>query len=198
MNVLSLFDGISACHLALTKAGFEVDTYYTSEIDKYASHISEHHYPDAIRLGDVTKHDDWDIDWSSIDIVTGGPPCQAFSVAGKRLAFDDERGQLTKTYFEVIKKAQAEIVFMENVTGMLSAQKGEVFAYVLKEFNECGYAVDFIEINSSLVSAQNRKRIYLVGKRIDTCQGLEYYADVTKEFINERKNRINVQGRVVM
>ena len=78
MNVLSLFDGISACRLALERAGHKVENYYTAEIDKYAQQISKKNYPDAIQLGDVTGWHFWDIDWSSIDLVTGGFPCQAW------------------------------------------------------------------------------------------------------------------------
>ena len=159
MNVLSLFDGISACHLALTKAGFEVSTYYTSEIDKYASQISEHHYPDAIRLGDVTKHDDWDIDWSSIDIVTGGFPCQAWSVAGKQLGDKDERGMLFWTMLDVMKKvlsANPEAIFlMENVK-----MKREFEEYITYHTKQALGDVEKILINSALVSAQNRNRYY--------------------------------------
>src|SRR5574343_705631 len=84
MNVLSLFDGISAGRLALQRAGLEVNKYYRSEIDKYASQVAMHHYPDDVQLGDVTKWREWGIDWSSIDLLIGGSPCQGFSFAGKQ------------------------------------------------------------------------------------------------------------------
>lgn len=76
MNVLSLFDGISTCHLALDKAGIKVDKYYSTEIDKYAIQVADKNYPQdkPYRLGDVTKWKEWDIDWSSIGLVTGGFP----------------------------------------------------------------------------------------------------------------------------
>lgn len=198
MNVLSLFNGMSFGMMALESLDIKVNKYYSSEIDKYANQATQALYPDTIQLGDVLNWREWDIDWSSIDLLMGGPPCQAFSVAGKQLAFDDERGLLTKVYFDIVKKCKPKTIFMENVPGMLSAGGGEVFKYVLKEFNNCGYAVDFIEINSALVSAQNRRRIYLVGKLIDDCQGMEYTVSITKEFINERKNRRNVQGGIFL
>lgn len=72
MIVLSLFDGISACRLALERAGHSVQTYYTAEIDKYASAISHKQYPDQIALGDVQDWMEWDIDWAGIDVVGGG------------------------------------------------------------------------------------------------------------------------------
>ena len=83
MNVLSLFDGISAGRLALQRAGLKVTKYYRSEIDKYASQVAMHHFPNDVQLGDVTKWREWDIDWSSIDLLIGGSPCQGFSFAGK-------------------------------------------------------------------------------------------------------------------
>ena len=63
-NILSLFNGISALHLACDKAGFEIDTCYYAEIDKYANKVTEQHYPNDVALGDVTKWREWDIDWT--------------------------------------------------------------------------------------------------------------------------------------
>jgi len=159
MKVLSLFDGISACHLALTRAGIEVDTYYTAEIDKYATQISEYHYPDAVRFGDVTKWQDWDIDWSSIDIVTGGFPCQAWSVAGKQLGDKDERGMLFWTMLDIMKmvlKHNPKAYFlMENVK-----MKREFEEYITHHTEQALGHVEKHLINSALVSAQNRNRYY--------------------------------------
>jgi len=159
MKVLSLFDGISACHLALTRAGIEVDTYYTAEIDKYATQISEHHYPDAIRFGDVTKWQDWDIDWSSIDIVTGGFPCQAWSVAGKQLGDKDPRGMLFWTMLDIMKTVLSHnpkaYFLMENVK-----MKREFEEYITHHTEQALGQVEKHLINSALVSAQNRNRYY--------------------------------------
>lgn len=80
MNVLSLFDGISCGMIALERAGIKVDNYYASEIDPYAIKISEKNYPNIIRLGDVTKWREWEIDWASIDLLIGGSPCQSLSI----------------------------------------------------------------------------------------------------------------------
>lgn len=154
MKVLSLFDGISACRLALTRSGINVDTYYTSEIDKYATQISKHHYPDAIRLGDVTKWEEWNIDWASIDIVTGGSPCQGFSFAGKQLAFDDPRSKLffvlEDIFKHVLKHNPKAYFLLENVR-----MKKEFQDIITKRIG-----VEPIKINSSLVSSQNRVRLY--------------------------------------
>jgi len=75
MNVLSLFDGISCGRIALERAGVHVDKYFASEIDKNAIKVSEYNYPDIIRLGDVTRWQEWNINWKSVDLVLAGSPC---------------------------------------------------------------------------------------------------------------------------
>ena len=161
MNVLSLFDGMSCGRIALERAGIEVDNYYSSEIDKYAIQIANKNYPqDEInRLGDVTKWQDWNIDWSSIDLVTGGFPCQAWSIAGKQLGDKDERGMLFWTMLDVMKKVlehnpKAKFL-IENVK-----MKKEFEEYItLHTSNALGVVYKHL-INSALVSAQNRQRYY--------------------------------------
>ena len=105
INVLSLFDGVSCGRIALERAGIEVDNYFSSEIDKYAIQVANKNYPqdEDKRLGDVTKWQDWNIDWSNIDLVTGGFPCQAWSVAGKQLGDKDEIGMLFWTMLDIMK-----------------------------------------------------------------------------------------------
>lgn len=78
MNILSLFDGISCGRVALDRAGISVNKYYASEIDKYAIQISQKNYPDIIRLGDINNWENWDIDWSSIDLILAGSPFRDF------------------------------------------------------------------------------------------------------------------------
>lgn len=155
MNILSLFDGISCGMVALERAGIKVDKYYSSEVDKYAIAISEKNYKKSIvRLGDVTKWKDWDIDWSSIDLLIGRSPCQGFSFVGKQLNFEDERSKLFFEYVEILKhiKEQNPKVFflLENVR--MKKEYRDVITRFLK--------VEPILINSSLVSAQDRKRLY--------------------------------------
>ena len=159
MNVLSLFDGISGTQVALDRNGVKVGKYYASEIDKYPISITQKNYPDTIQLGSVTDWQDWDIDWSSIDLVVGGFPCQAWSNAGLRKGDKDPRGMLFWTMLDVIKKVlannpQAKFL-MENVR-----MKKEFEDYITFHTEEALGKVNKHLINSALVSAQNRKRFY--------------------------------------
>jgi DNA (cytosine-5)-methyltransferase 3A len=119
MNVLSLFDGISCGMVALERAGIKVDKYYASEIDKYAIQISKKNYPNIIQLGDITKWQEWDIDWANIDLLIGGSPCQGFSFSGKMLNFEDPRSKLFFVFVDIlnhIKQLNPNIKFLlENV-----------------------------------------------------------------------------------
>lgn len=161
MNVLSLFDGLSCGRIALERAGIEVNNYYSSEIDKYAIQIANKNYPQDSdkRLGDVTKWQDWNIDWSSIDLVTGGFPCQAWSVAGKQRGDKDERGMLFWTMLDIMKKVlehnpKANFL-IENVK-----MKKEFEEYITLHTTQALGTVYKYLINSALVSAQNRQRYY--------------------------------------
>ena len=93
-NILSLFNGISAMHLALIEANKTFDQVYYAEIDKHANKVTETRFPEDIALGDVLNWKNWDIDWSSIDLIGAGFPCQSWSLAGKQLGDKDPRGQL--------------------------------------------------------------------------------------------------------
>nr|DAY08908.1 MAG TPA: Cytosine specific methyltransferase [Caudoviricetes sp.] len=154
MNILSLFDGISVGYLALQRAGIEVNKYYASEIDKYAMQISERNYPDIIRLGDVQDWKRWDIDWSCIDLLIGGSPCQGFSFAGKQLNFEDERSKLFFEYVDILnhlRTVNPNIKFLlENVR-----MKKEYQDIITEHLG-----IKPVTIDSALVSAQRRKRLY--------------------------------------
>ncbi|MEQ5209000.1 DNA (cytosine-5-)-methyltransferase [Proteus sp. fly-1067] len=159
MIYLSLCNGISAGRLALTRAGIKFDKYYIAEIDKFANKVSEFHYPDNIQLGDVNNWREWDVDWSSVSLVTAGFPCQSWSLAGKQLGDKDERGKLFWTTLEIMScvlENNPDAKFMlENVK-----MKKEFEEYItLHTERALGY-VNKTLINSSLLSAQNRQRYY--------------------------------------
>ena len=154
MKVLSLFDGISCGQVALERAGIKVDTYYASEIDKYAISITQKNYPNTIQLGDIKNWKDWELDWSSIDLIMGGSPCQGFTFAGEGLNFEDERSKLFFVYSDILKYLKSinpNIIFLLENVRMKKECENIISSYV---------EVKPIKINSNLVSAQNRQRLY--------------------------------------
>jgi DNA-cytosine methyltransferase len=159
MNVLSLFDGISAARVALSRAGIEVERYYASEIDKHAITVTQANFPDTIQLGDVTKWQEWNIDWGSIGLVTAGFPCQTWSVAGNQQGDRDERGMLFWVMLDIMKKVldhnPKAYFLIENVR-----MKKEFEEYITLHTTQALGVVYKHLINSALVSAQNRMRYY--------------------------------------
>ena len=154
MNFLSLFNGFGGLALVLDMLGITPKNIYSSEIDKYANQAAQALYPDTIQMGDITKWRDWDIDFSKIDLLTAGFPCQAWSMAGKMEGDNDPRGALVHDLIDIwkeIKKQNPNVKFMfENVK-----MKKEFVDYV----NEL-FGVKPILINSALVSPQKRIRNY--------------------------------------
>jgi DNA-cytosine methyltransferase len=152
MNILSCFDGISCGRIALERANIQVDKYYSSEIDKYAIQVSKKNYPDIIQLGDITRWKTWNL--PQIDLLIGGSPCQGFSNAGIGLNFDDQRSKLFFTFVDILKYYQSsnpDLLFLLENVKMKKEWRNIISSYL---------EVEPIEINSSLVSAQNRKRLY--------------------------------------
>ena len=154
INVLSLFDGISCGQIALKRCGIEVNNYFSSEIDKNAIKVTQYNFPETVQLGDVCGWKNWNIDWSSIDLLIGGSPCQGFSFAGKMLNFQDVRSKLFFEFVDILnhlKQQNKKIKFLlENVN-----MKEEYKSIISKELS-----VEPVFINSRIVSAQDRKRLY--------------------------------------
>ncbi|MCF8430255.1 MAG: DNA cytosine methyltransferase [Bacteroidia bacterium] len=171
MNVLSLFDGMSCGQQALERAGIKVDKYFASEIDKYAIKVTMANYPDTIQLGSVVDVNGYDL--PKIDMLIGGSPCQSFSFAGKRKGMSTKceteiltlnqylemksegfefEGQsyLFWEYMRLLNEVKPKYFLLENVI------MGEKWEKILSK----AIGVNSIEINSSLLSAQNRRRLY--------------------------------------
>ena len=200
MNILSLFDGISCGRVALDRAGISVNKYYASEIDKYAIQISQKNYPDIIRLGDINNWENWDIDWSSIDLILAGSPCQGFSLCGKgagtkATVAGEEHIVTTKEQYIEMKKAGAKFLsqshlfwefililfyaktFNHNVKFMLENTRMRA-EYLQMITNTLG--VDCITIDSRVLSAQGRIRNYWCNWKVkqpsSTCKTLKNVA----------------------
>ena len=148
MNVLSLFSGIDSAYQSLLDAGIKINNYYACEIDKYARAVSRYNFPQIIHLGDVKQ-----VDWfglPKIDILLAGSPCQSFSMAGKQLGFNDNRGNLFWEFVRIKNELQPKYFLLENVV-------------MKKEFQQVitdAVRVQPVMINSAFLSAQNRKRLY--------------------------------------
>ena len=165
MKVLSCFDGMSCGQIALERAGIPIEKYYASEIDKYAIQVTMSNYPNTIQLGSITEWQSWNID--KPDIIIGGSPCQGFSFAGKQLNFEDERSKLFFEFYNILKHYKPKYFLLENV--IMKQDSNDVISSMLGElYPECVHQGELfrigrlepIEINSSLVSAQNRRRLY--------------------------------------
>jgi len=150
VNVLSLFDGIGSGRIALERAGIPVTNYFSVEIDKYAMYIASKNYPDIEHLGMVEKWYRWALKLPKIDLLLGGSPCQGFSRAGLRMGFNDPRSRLF-FFFEAIKNELNPKYFLLENTRMNEKAK----SLISLKLNTNAY-----EINSNLVSAQNRSRLY--------------------------------------
>lgn len=199
MNVLSLFNGMSFGRMALDTLGLPVENYYSAEIDKYANKAAQALFPDTIQLGDVTKWREWNVDWASIDLVTGGFPCQAWSMAGKQLGDKDERGMLFWTMLDIMKHVRyhnpkADFL-IENVK-----MKKEFEEYITTHTENALGKVHKILINSALVSAQNRNRYYWTSFPVEQPEDkgillkdiIEHGGDYTimsDKFVNRQKGR---------
>lgn len=148
MKVLSLFDGISCGMVALERAGIPVERYVAYEIEPNAIKISKKNYPQIEHCGDVTTADF--TQYQGFDLLIGGSPCQGFSIAGKQLNFNDPRSKLYFEFERALKEVKPKYFLLENV------KMKKEYADVITE----RLGVQPIEINSNLLSAQNRKRIY--------------------------------------
>ena len=157
MKVLSLFDGMSCGQIALKKLGVSVDTYYASEIDKYAIEITQKNFPGTIQVGDITKLKAED--FKDVDLILAGSPCQGFSFAGKQLAFDDPRSALFFEFIRLLKEIKPKYFLLENVR-----MKKEFIDVISEQVSKCYpeilFGIEPILINSSLLSAQSRQRLY--------------------------------------
>jgi|LGVF01.2.fsa_nt_gb DNA (cytosine-5)-methyltransferase 3A len=133
MNVLDLFAGMEGGAQSLHNAGVSVNNHYSSEFEKNCQKVISKNWPDIIQLGDVTKWREWDIDWSSLDLLIAGSPCQGFSYAGKQLAFDDSRSVLFFVFADIlnhIKSVNQSVKFMLENVKMKSEHMDVITEYV--------------------------------------------------------------------
>lgn len=162
---LSLFSGVEAATLAWQDLGWQAAA--VAEIEPFPCAVIAHHWPDIPNLGDVSL-----IDWrdfgAEVDVLIGGSPCQAFSVAGLRRGLNDARGNLVFEYLRAVHDTAPEWVVFENVPGLLSINKGAALTEIIAYLTSLGYAVDAnIYDAQDFGVPQRRRRVFLVGHRLD-------------------------------
>lgn len=202
MNVLSLFDGISCGHVALRKAGCNVDTYFASEIEPNAIKVTQKNFPDTKQLGDVQQVHATEL--PKIDLLIGGSPCQGFSNAGKRKNFDDPRSRLFWEYVRILKETQPKYFLLENV--VMKQEWQDVISDAV--------GVKPIMINSALTSAAVRKRLYWTNipdieqpedygitfgnvREHDHPKDNMYYTDKAMDWIRKQEARTGKKLRII-
>ena len=182
MNILSLFDGMSCGQIALNRFGVHYDNYFASEIDKHAIKTTQHNFPNTIQLGCVTKIKPSDL--PKIDFLIGGSPCQGFSFSGKQLNFKDPRSKLFFDFVRLKNELNPKYFFLENV------KMKKEYQDIISDF----LGVEPIEVNSSLVSAQNRVRLYwtnIEGFKMPYDKGI-VIGDIVGKDVTNRLNKQKV------
>lgn len=166
MRVFSTFSGIGGFEKGIEKAGIPIETIGYSEIDKYASSVYEKQFNGVKAYGDITKIKAEEL--PDFDCLVGGVPCQAWSIAGKRGGFSDDRGNMWWHFIRILEAKKPTYFVAENVKGLLTHDKGESFRILCEAFCAAGYVIDFELLNSKNFGVpQNRERVYLIGIRED-------------------------------
>jgi site-specific DNA-cytosine methylase len=155
INVISLFNGMNTLRQAMENIGIKVDKYYSSEIKPYAIELTQHHFPDTIQVGNILNWREWDIDWSTIDFIGSGSPCQDLSAAGKRAGINGKKSSLFFVFVEILehcKSLNPNVKFLQENVGSASKLDVGIMSRALGVYP--------VRINSSLLTAQLRDRYY--------------------------------------
>ena len=162
MKIIDLFSGIGGFSLGFQRAGYQFTEHYFSEIDKHAIANYKHNFPHAKNLGDITSIHGGD--FTGIDIITFGSPCQDFSLAGRREGLKGNKSSLIAQAIALIAQLRPSVFVWENVKGAFSSNAGTDFWAIIQALaNIGGYRLEWQLLNTSWVLPQNRERIYLVG-----------------------------------
>lgn len=185
MKYFSMFSGIGGFEIPLNKLGAECVGY--SEIDKYAIKVYERHFKHE-NYGDATAINPSEL--PDFNLLVGGFPCQAFSIAGKRKGFDDTRGTLFFDIARILAEKRPRHLVLENVKGLLSHDSGKTFQKILGVLSDLGYRVEWQVLNSKDFGVpQNRERIYFVGHLRGECSGQVFPITSTNRTYNKKLER---------
>lgn len=194
MRYLSVCSGIEAATVAWKGLGWEAVGF--SEIERFPSSVLAHHYPDVKNYGDMTKYKEWDIDGDSVDLLVGGTPCQAFSVAGLRKGLEDPRGNLSLVFVGMVEHFKPEWVVWENVPGVLSSNGGRDFGSFIGALASIGYGFAWRCLDAQYFGVpQRRRRIFLVAHSSgDSRRAAEVLFEPESLLWNHKKSRTQGQG----
>ena len=161
MKYLSVCSGVEAATVAWHPLGWNPIGY--AEIETFPSAVLNHHYPTVPNLGDITKYKEWNIN-GTVELLVGGTPCQAFSVAGLRKGLEDPRGNLTLVYTGILDRFKPKWFVWENVPGVLSSSGGRDFGSFLGAVAELGYGFSYRVLDAQYFGVpQRRRRVFVVG-----------------------------------
>jgi DNA (cytosine-5)-methyltransferase 1 len=161
IKYIDLFAGVGGFRVGINKAHPNWECVYSNEYDKYANSVYKKHYERCddrdirtVKTEEIPDH----------DLLVGGFPCQAFSVAGKRRGFEDTRGTLFFEIARIAKQKQPRLLLLENVKGLLSHDSGNTFKTILRSLDELGYDCQWQVLNSKDFGVpQNRERVFIIG-----------------------------------
>src|SRR5699024_9884133 len=194
-SYIETFAGIVGFRQAIDKLGGQC--VLSSEIDKFANQAYEVLYGEPT-AGDITKIDAKDA--PDHDLLVGGFPCQAFSVAGKREGFDDTRGTLFFEIARIAKEKKPKALLLENVKGLINHDKGNTLDTMIKTLNDIGYVVDFDVLNSKYFGVpHNRERIFIVAIREDLIEAEPFSEESTagNTIVPKGKRRIGAWAKTL-
>ena len=161
MKYLSVCSGVEAATVAWHPLGWDPIGY--AEIETFPSAVLSHHYPTVPNLGDITKYKEWNTN-GTVELLVGGTPCQAFSVAGLRKGLEDPRGNLTLVYTGILDRFKPKWFVWENVPGVLSSSGGRDFGSFLGAVAELGYGFSYRVLDAQYFGVpQRRRRVFVVG-----------------------------------
>lgn len=162
MRIIELFAGIGACSTALKRTGVDLEIIDAVEIDKYAMASFNAIHGTNFETQDITE---WNKDFKDIDLITGGFPCQSFSVAGKRKGFEDMRGTMCFEMARIINKIKPKYFLFENVEGLLNHDKGKTIRIILEEFGKLGYEITIDCLNAKEFRRSSKSFSYILYRK---------------------------------
>ena len=188
MKIIDLFSGIGGFSLGFQRAGYNFTEHYFSEIDKHAIANYKYNFPNAKHIGDITTLHGGD--FTGIDIITFGSPCQDFSLAGRREGLKGAKSSLIQHAIALIAQLRPSVFIWENVKGAFSSNSGADFWAIIKAFaNIGGYRLEWQLLNTSWVLPQNRERIYVIGHLAGRSeQGVFPIREIAKDSFKKTRN----------